>query len=61
MSVDSVILQGSGGRLVIDGIDYERQGSFDIDDANWVATQISIHSGPFAGTVKLSFTTVAAT
>jgi hypothetical protein len=52
-----VTLTGEQGRLAIDVASYENPSATNRDDANWLASTISVKAEPFSGVLNAAFTT----
>jgi hypothetical protein len=48
---------GEQGRIAIEVLAYENPSAANQDDANWLATKLSVEAGPFSGSFKVAFTT----
>ena len=52
-----ITLTGEQGRLVLQVASYENPSATDGNDANWLASSISVQAGPFSGVLNAAFTT----
>jgi hypothetical protein len=56
-SLNEVIFSGAGGRVSVEVSDYERSGTPDFHDANWLIASVSISAGSFSGSFAISIGT----
>lgn len=57
LASDVIVFGGEGGRIAFEISGYERPGSPDYHDANWLTVSVSIAAGAFSGSFGASFGT----
>jgi hypothetical protein len=54
---ERIKFMGENGSLTVEVYRYERPGTEDADDANWLNCEVSVKAGAFGGNFKCAFTT----